>query len=118
MFRQMYTDDAGQVVIYWLTLLASCFYTFSVQFGVIIIPLYYSGELYPGMKDEHLFKYLWVSVCLSVRNAMLFYSKDGSSTSSKQAVPLAPRMPGNKYDQSGKHDFKSQVTWPPQGRFT
>ena len=80
----MYTDDAGQVVIYWLTLLASCFYTFSVQFGVIIIPLYYSGELYPGMKDEHLFKYLWVSVCLSVRNVMLFYSKDGSSTSSKQ----------------------------------
>ena len=75
MFRQMYTDDAGQVVIYWLTLLASCFYTFSVQFGVIIIPLYYSGELYPGMKDEHLFKYLWVSVCLSVRNVMLFIAK-------------------------------------------
>ena len=45
MFSQ--TDD-GRVVIYWLTLVAACFITFSVQFGVTTMPVFLSGELYPG----------------------------------------------------------------------
>ena len=52
MFSQIYIDflhpSDGRVVIYWLTLVAACLITFSVQFGVTTMPVFLSGELYPG----------------------------------------------------------------------